>query len=195
MIQYPFVNLYVFMQIKNGHYPSPSMDNVRLLNSFTFLWYDMPCQVLPNIKKATHKRRQSSRFFTSYHHLRSGVPQTKEKFPHKQYPARGGYRQVFRLIARQNGSHTPSRRNSPVTDSRHVCVKTNTATALLRIRTWFLVRLGSFWLKALLLHLYPDSYSFFIILPSYYSVVNRDLMNFKCLCYFIFQINASFLNI
>jgi len=42
MIQYPFVNLYVFMQIKNGHYPSPSMDNVRLLNSFTF--YDMICR-------------------------------------------------------------------------------------------------------------------------------------------------------
>lgn len=114
---------------KNGHYPSPSMDNVRLLNSFTF--NDMICRArFAKYKKATHKRRQSSRFFTSYHHLRSGVPQTKEKFPHKQYPARGGYRQVFRLIARQNGSHTPSRRNSPVTDSRHVCVKTKYGNGL-----------------------------------------------------------------
>lgn len=77
------------------------------------------------------------------------------------------------LLSAENGSHTPSQGKTPsVTDFTSCMLKLcqknrhswqNTATALLRIRTWFLVRLNSFkimYRKALLLHLYFDKYSY-----------------------------------
>lgn len=155
----------------------------------------MPCQVLPNIKKAKHKHRKAADFS---HHTIIYVPEFRRQ--RKNFLINntlhgedtGKYSDL--LPARTARIRLPEETLQWLTHVMYA-LRQNTATALLRIRTWFLVRLGSFWLKALLLHLYPDSYSFFIILPSYYSVVNRDLMSFKCLCYFIFQINASFLNI